>query len=158
MSDQQEVVDALVRYATALDTREWDLLATVFTADAVADYGELGGVNTGLAAITAVVRSLEGFDATQHLLGNFVVEVDGDTATANCYLQAQHVVDGDVFTIGGTYRDRLTRTLAGWRIAHRTLLPTWTAGNPAVLEAAAQTAAASQSYRQSGSEIIRQDM
>jgi hypothetical protein len=70
-------------------------------------------------------------------VGNHVVTLDGDAATAQCEVQAQHVrrgVDGgSTFTLGGRYRDRLTRTPDGWRIAHRDLEVVWVAGNPAVL-------------------------
>ena len=141
LSDRHEIGEVLIRYATALDSRDWDLLGACFTADAVADYGELGGVNEGLPAIVSVVRSLEGFDSTQHLIGNIAVELAGDRATATCYLQAQHVVlgteGGDCFTIAGTYRDELARTADGWRIVHRRLEPSWQSGNPKVLEHAA---------------------
>jgi hypothetical protein len=43
---------------------------------------------------------------------------------------------GYTFTIGGTYEDRLVRVGDEWRIANRTLLRTWTEGNPAVLSEA----------------------
>ena len=34
--------------------------------------------------------------------------------------------------VAGRYEDRLVRTDAGWRIAHRTLTVMWTDGNVAV--------------------------
>ena len=75
--------------------------------------------------------------ATLHLVGSHLVTLDGDTATAQCEAQAQHVrrgVDGgSTFTLGGRYRDQVTRTPAGWRITHRDLETSWVTGNPAVL-------------------------
>lgn len=141
LSDRLQIADVLIRYATALDNRDWALLGECFTPDGVTDYGELGGINQGLEAILAVVRSLEGFDTTQHLIGNITAELDGDRATSTCYLQAQHVIagdDGGRFAIGGTYRDQLIRTEAGWRIAHRTLAVTWQDGDARILEVAAK--------------------
>jgi 3-phenylpropionate/cinnamic acid dioxygenase small subunit len=132
LRDRADVEAVLLRYATALDTRDWDLLRSVFVADGVADYGDLGGgVHHGVEAITAVVdRALEPFSATQHLITNVVVELDGDEAAATCYLQAHHVAhppDGTTrFVVGGIYRDRLRRTADGWRIVHRELRPVWT--------------------------------
>ena len=61
------------------------------------------------------------------------VRVDGDTATNRCYLQAQHVVGGANYIVGGRYEDRLVRTDDGWRIAHRALIVMWTEGDPSVL-------------------------
>lgn len=141
-TDREQIEDLLVRYATALDSRDWELLAACFTADGVTDYGEFGGVNTGSAAIVALCRGvLAGLDASQHIITNMVIAAEGDTGTAVCYFQAQHVfrgtAGGDNYLVGGTYRDRLVRTSEGWRIAHRTLEPTWMDGNAAVFEAAA---------------------
>jgi hypothetical protein len=141
-TDRAEVQDLLVRYATALDSRDWALLTACFTGDGVTDYGDFGGVNEGPEAIVELCRSaLGGLDASQHMITNMVISIEGDTGSAVCYFQAQHVVrgtdGGENYLVGGTYRDRLTRTADGWRIAHRTLQPTWVEGNPGVFEAAA---------------------
>lgn len=142
LADRLAIVDLLHRYATGLDTKDWELLASVFTADGVADYGALGGVNEGPAAIAKLCSgALGGLDASQHIITNEVIEVDGDRARARCYFQAQHVFTGaeggDNFLVGGTYDDEIVRTADGWRIRHRTLTPTWLNGNPVVFEAAA---------------------
>lgn len=140
--DRERIVDVLYRYATALDDRDWELLASCFTEDAVADFLELGGVNEGREAIVELCRSvLSGLDASQHLIGNPRVSLDGDRATATCYVQAQHLLvsasGGDTYLVGGTYRDRLLRTEHGWRIEHRTLEATWQDGNAGVFAEAA---------------------
>lgn len=143
LADRRAIDDVLYRYAHALDSHEWERLAEVFTPDAVADFLELGGVNEGLDAITGLIAGvLSGLDHSQHLIGSPLAVVDGDTATARCYLQAQHVFagadGGDHFLVGGTYVDELVRTGDGWRIRHRTLHATWTDGNPGVFTAAAE--------------------
>lgn len=142
LADRRDIDDVLFTYAHALDAHEWDRLQEVFTPDAVADFLELGGVNEGLQAITDLVAgALGGLDSSQHLIGCPLAVVDGDTATATCYLQAQHVFNGaeggDQYLVGGTYVDQLVRTSAGWRINHRTLHATWAAGNPDVFAAGA---------------------
>ena len=43
ISDRFEIQDLLVAYCHAIDTRNWDALDDVFTADAVIDYTEMGG-------------------------------------------------------------------------------------------------------------------
>jgi ketosteroid isomerase-like protein len=141
--DRREIDDVLYRYAQSLDSHDWDRLRTVFTQDAVADFLELGGVNEGIDAIVGLISGvLSGLDASQHLIGCPLATVDGDTATASCYLQAQHVFrgapGGDHYLVGGTYVDQLVRTPEGWRIKHRTLHATWMDGNPEVFTAAAE--------------------
>jgi 3-phenylpropionate/cinnamic acid dioxygenase small subunit len=135
--DRDAVTSVCVRYATALDTRDWELLRSCFTPDAKGDYGGIGALDGYEDFERVCRRALEPLAASQHLLGNFAVRVAGDEASATCYFQAQHVkpgtAGGDTYIVAGTYSDRHVRTADGWRIAHRTLTVTWTDGNPAVL-------------------------
>jgi hypothetical protein len=39
---RQDVADLLVRYASAIDRRDWELLRSCFSDDCVADYGDIG--------------------------------------------------------------------------------------------------------------------
>jgi 3-phenylpropionate/cinnamic acid dioxygenase small subunit len=47
LSDRIEIDDLLTRYATAIDTKDWQLFETCFTADAFIDYTDAGGVKGG---------------------------------------------------------------------------------------------------------------
>ena len=135
--DEREILQVVLRYCRALDTKDWPLLGSVFTPDATAD---LSGpaLLEGIDAIRARVRAvLDHLDLSQHLVGNHEVHVDGDGATHRCYLQAQHVrraaAEGPNYIVAGRYEDRLARTEVGWRIVHRTLTVMWTEGNLAVV-------------------------
>jgi len=133
--DHKAICDVAIRYAKAIDTHEWDLLDQVFLPDSVADYA--GQINDGVAAIKATCSATLGpLDASQHLLGNHEVALDGDRATHRCYFSAQHtkrgVPGGDNWTVAGTYTDDLVRTTDGWRITHRQLRVLWVEGNPSV--------------------------
>lgn len=149
LADRREIEDVLYRYAHALDSKHWDRLgAEVFTADAVCDFLELGGVHEGAQAAADFIASvLGGLDASQHLIGTPLIDVAGDTARSRCYLQAQHVFlgaeGGDHFLVGGTYVDDLARTPDGWRITRRELHGTWQSGNPGVFTAAVERLAGS---------------
>ena len=126
VADRLAIQDVQVRYATALDSRDWPLLSTCFLADAQVHYAS-SPVLEGFEATRAFCdRALSPYRITQHLLGNHVAAIDGDTAMASCTLQAIHVTPGDteIFTFFGTYSDTLVRTAEGWRIATRTLTPT----------------------------------
>lgn len=134
--DERDIVAVISRYCRALDTKNWALLSDVFLPEATADLATTSEL-VGIEAIVDRIRTaLELLDDSQHLVGNHEVDVDGDNATHRCYLQAQHVraaaVGGPNYLVGGRYEDRLVRTAAGWRIAHRTLTVMWTDGNLAV--------------------------
>ena len=134
--DVQEVIGLMVAYCWAIDGHDWDRLDDVFTPDAEA---HLGRPLSGVPAIKERIRrALEPLEASQHLVGSHQVRIDGDRATARCYLHAQHVrqIAGATrqYVVGGRYEDELVRTPAGWRIARRVLTVMWTAGDRAVLE------------------------
>lgn len=136
LADKQEIADLCARYTTALDTRDWDLLAGCFAPDPV--FVHPGGRLEGFAAILDRTRTaLAPLTATQHLLGSLVAEVDGDSARSVCYFQAQHVragtPGGERYIIAGRYTDTLTRTADGWKITERVQDYLWRDGNRAVV-------------------------
>ena len=82
-------------------------------------------------------RSHEHVQATQHLIGNCSVTLDGDTARSNCYAHAslvrRHTPGGDRLVVGARYADELVRGPSGWRIARRVASMMFRDGNSAVL-------------------------
>jgi hypothetical protein len=145
--DEKQIIDVINAYTTALDTRDWDLLKSCFTPDGDADFGNISGVgalDTPQAVVDLCRGALENLQATQHLQGNYWVQVDGDTATAGCYLQANHFQEGapggSVFTVWGTYVDRFVRTADGWKIKHRDLRAISAGGNMNLFNEAAEMA------------------
>jgi hypothetical protein len=104
MTDRDDILEALAAVAAAIDARDWDTIRTRFTPDTVA-YGARG--------IDALVAQFEAFlggvGATQHLLGNHRVTVDGDTARSLSYGRIHHVGAGPMD--GASY--------AGWQISRR---------------------------------------
>ena len=135
-ADEKAIIDLTIAYTWALDTKQFDELRDVFTTDATGMLHNVACADLE-AIIDRIATALVPLDATQHLIGNHQVRIDGDTAICRCQLHSQHVKrgteGGDTYVIGGTYEDRLVRTPNGWRIAHRTMAETWHAGNRAVV-------------------------
>jgi hypothetical protein len=136
LRDRVEIDDLLTRYASAIDAREWDMLDSVFTADADLDYRSAGGMTGTYPEIKAwLAKVLPMFTWTQHLILNRAVELDpaGDGARSRAgFLNPNGLRVGDkpwLFTVGGNYHDRLVRTPDGWRIASRLEETLWWA-NP----------------------------
>jgi ketosteroid isomerase-like protein len=140
LADRQAIADLCARYCYALDRNDWPAVAACFTDEPV--FTHPGGRVDGAVGIVERARgALEQLDASQHLLGNVLVDLDPhdpDAATCISYFQAQHVraaaPGGDTYLIAGSYTDRLTRTAAGWRIAHRDQVYLWRSGNRAVVQ------------------------
>jgi 3-phenylpropionate/cinnamic acid dioxygenase small subunit len=119
---RQDVADVLVRYATGIDRRDWDLFRTCFTDDVEADYGDIG-VWHGVDEITAWMTEVHAACGhTMHRITNVVVSPgEGDGVSARSYVDA--LVLGPDNQAGvraaGWYDDELTRVGDGWRIARR---------------------------------------
>ena len=82
ISDRLEIQQLLVDYSTAIDQRRFDDLDAVFTPDAYIDYRVTGGIDGHYPQVKAwLAEVLPNFPAYSHMLGNFDVRIDGDTAT-----------------------------------------------------------------------------
>ena len=116
-----EIADVLVRYATSIDQRDWDLFRTCFTADCEADYGAIGNWS-GVEAIAEWMRAThEPCGHTLHRITNQAVTVRDDSASARSYVDAI-VLFGDNQTgtrAAGYYDDEFVRVDGEWRIAVR---------------------------------------
>ena len=119
--DRQDIAELLVRYATAIDRREYPLLGTVFTDQCDVDYGEIGRWSSADAVIEFMdqAHALAGY--TLHRLSNIAVTLDGDQAVARTYIDGLIMAGdnrGGVNAVG-FYDDELVRTDKGWRISRR---------------------------------------
>ena len=124
-ADRLEIDDLLTRYATAVDTKDWDLFAACFTPDAYIDYTSAGGIKGTLSEVQRwLAQVLAAFPMTQHLVTNRAVVIVGDSATSRSGFFNPMGLPGAagglvLFFEGGYYNDKLVRTAAGWRIAER---------------------------------------
>ena len=83
VSDRLEIQQLTVDYSTAIDTRRFDDLDAVFTQDAYIDYTALGGIEGRYPEVKAwLAEVLPNFPMYAHMLGNFSVRIDGDTAAS----------------------------------------------------------------------------
>ncbi|QLL07705.1 nuclear transport factor 2 family protein [Mycobacterium vicinigordonae] len=123
--DRQDISDLLIRYATAIDRREYQLLGTVFTDECDVDYGEIGTWRTAVEVIEfmALVHAAAGY--TLHRLSNIAVALDGDHAEARSYIDAVIMAADNQRGVNaiGFYDDALVRATDGWRISRRQFTP-----------------------------------
>jgi len=126
IADRFEIEDLLTRYATGVDTKDWDLWESCFTPDAHIDYSAFGGTTGGVKEVRAwLAEIMTKFAATQHLVTNRDIRLDGDRATARSgFYNPMAIATGQgdqriLFFDGGYYCDELVRTPDGWRIKTR---------------------------------------
>ncbi|MEV0295994.1 nuclear transport factor 2 family protein [Nocardia sp. NPDC050710] len=125
ISDRLEIQDLMVRYSHAVDTKQWDLLDDIFTADAHIDYSAMGGAAGDLASTKKFLADvMPNFPAYQHLVSNSSIIVDGDTATARTICHNPMLVPGangqqTLMLCGLWYLDTFAQVDGSWRIAQR---------------------------------------
>jgi hypothetical protein len=154
LSDRAEITDAVVRMGWLLDRRDWAGLRELFTERVYTDYTALWGGTPQEGAVDDLLstsaqgswrRTMDGLEATQHLITNVLVEVSGDEARATANVLGVHRLPNPhgspLWTVGGTYDFGLVRTAAGWRIRAITQGLSWVEGNQQVLFRAAMQAA-----------------
>jgi hypothetical protein len=123
ISDRLEIQQLLVDYSTAIDQRQFDDLDHVFTPDAYIDYRAMGGIDGHYPQVKAwLAEVLPHFAAYAHMLGNFDVRIDGDTASSRTFCFNPMVLGGEkkqVLFCGIWYEDQFLRTTEGWRMTRR---------------------------------------
>jgi len=139
--DRAAVSDVVNTYATAVDTRDWDLFATLFTDSLFLDFRDFDPSlykQISRAELLDFSRPLERFDATQHLSANHRHTIDGDRATCVSYMHAGHFLKRDgqdhACFLYGYYTYELVRTAEGWKIERYALKVTGQHGDPRVFE------------------------
>jgi hypothetical protein len=143
--DRTGVIETTIQMAWLADRRQWSRLVDVFATEVDVDYSGLtGGAAVRVARhdlVNGWKAALGGLTATQHLLGNQLVDMSGDNATVTAAFQATHVLanatGGPIWTLGGHYRFELVRAADGWRIAVLVMTPDWATGNQHIMTLAA---------------------
>lgn len=142
--DRAAISDVQLRYATGLDTRDWALFRSCFADEIETDFTSVfGGEPRKVSAdrwAESARRVLSGLAATQHMITNHVITIEGDEALCVAYVQAQHYLPNDrggsTQTMGGFYTNRFVRTPQGWKIRACKLTLTWNTGNWHIFELA----------------------
>ena len=127
-SDRSEVERLVYIMVQAMDRREPDRFDLCFDADVVVTYnfGTWRGRELHKQVYNATLPRL--FSATHHMISNPVVDVSGDAAEAEYYVQAAHVIEQGqkVVQIGLIYRQQVRRQPLGWRIVKHEAQSVWT--------------------------------
>ena len=120
-NDRIALQDVLLKYAAGVDERDFELYRSCFTDDVEVVGMARQPIHGADAWLEFVIKALDLYTSTQHMLGPQLATIDGDTAHCRTDLQATHVLKdpkGQMFTLWATYLSDMTRTDGVWRI-HR---------------------------------------
>lgn len=131
--DREEIRALVHEFARSIDAKDQPAYAATFSKDAelVLPFGTFRG-RVAIAAMHGPPPHV----ATHHHLGQIVIEVTGDTATARSSLIATHAFDAADRTqkahSGGWYEQELVRTAEGWRFSRARLVIVWEDARPMI--------------------------
>ncbi|OBJ04021.1 hypothetical protein A5660_19490 [Mycobacterium alsense] len=123
MSDEIQIAALLHRYARAVDTKDWELYRSVFTADAHIDYSSAGAISGGRDEVVDwFAANFGALPWSMHYITNIeIVELNTDAAGGTARVRAMFYNPmqlpgmAEMSACGGYYYHDLVRTPDGWR-------------------------------------------
>ena len=128
--DEAAIRGVMDRYGSGVDERDWEAWSEIFDDPVDTDFSGMDAnfppATVSRAAHVAGARAVIGqFDATQHMITNIQIALDGDHARVRAVMRAEHWLSGlrgsSRYTMFGVYENGLVRTPSGWRIRRLTL-------------------------------------
>ncbi|MFZ9394929.1 MAG: nuclear transport factor 2 family protein [Erythrobacter sp.] len=134
IADRLAIMELAANYMRALDRLDCELMEAQFWADAHLAYGIFEGGARDFAAFC--MDALAGHDRNHHMLGQHLIEIDGDEAYGEVYYQAYHRTTDEHgakrdLVIAGRYLERCERRGGIWKYAYRSEIVDWARDDPA---------------------------
>ena len=125
---KQEIHEALLRYLRGVDRCDAELICSAFHPDAVDEHAEAVWTGTNVGE-NIVARVRQSFTSTFHVIGNQLIEIDGDTAHSEtyvvCYLGGDDNRGEFMLTRALRYIDQFELRDRTWKIGYRKVIREW---------------------------------
>ena len=133
--DKQAIYESILRYCRGVDHRDAELIRSAYHPDAHDDHGTFVGGTEELIRQNATEQPGQTTLAASHMVGNCLIEVDGDRAKAETYflMHKRVAVDGveHLRVRAGRYLDVMVRDAGDvWRVRRRTVVDDWNRTDP----------------------------
>jgi hypothetical protein len=134
VADRLAIMEVLATHSRGVDRADGPTLKSCYWPDAEVEYGGFNG--SAWEFCDHLPSAIGYFTATQHTLGNVLIERDGDEARVETYVTASHYRAQDdgpgiEMTVFGRYLDVLERRGNCWKIRHRRVVMDWNRNVPA---------------------------
>ena len=126
IEEKDAIRDLMTRYCLAIDAGRYEEWAQCFTEDGIFDSPILGKWQgwDALRAFTTKYREWTGDAQSRHCVMNILIDIQGQTATAESYLLLTHAAQGKTeLVISGRYEDRIEKVGDQWRFKERKVCP-----------------------------------
>ena len=133
-TQRDELIEAVTRLFVATDDRDWERVRSCFADRVLFDMGSgNAGYKTPEAIIAGWTDGLSALKFIHHQVGNFLVDIQGESAGVFCYGIAFHYLPNrtnlNTRTFVGSYDLHLWRVEGQWKIDAFTYHPKFVEGN-----------------------------
>ncbi len=109
------------KYNQAADSGNGEAFAGTFTEDGILEMPGSDPI-AGRDALTVSGNTFpQLIEGVRHWTNNQVVEINGDSATARCYLLLTSAGSPPNIMTSGSYSDKLIKTDQGWKVTKRSV-------------------------------------
>ncbi len=123
-TDNTRIIDNITRLFIYTDNRDWPRVKDLFASRILFDMTSLAGgqpvTTTPQDIVDVWDNGLKPLKAIHHQIGNFLVDVDSNEASAFCYGIAWHYLpnrtNNNTRTFVGSYEIHLTKQRGDWKI------------------------------------------
>jgi hypothetical protein len=105
--DTERVTKVITNIFEGADERDWNRVKASFANDVLLDYSSMNGNPAAVLSSDNIIKAwkgfLPGFDITHHHITNFQIKESDGVAKAHFSGKADHFIDGESWTVEGTY-------------------------------------------------------
>ncbi|NYI77578.1 nuclear transport factor 2 family protein [Nocardioides panzhihuensis] len=122
VEDKLEIVELSNAHMRSLDNHDVDAWVRAWLPDGrfIATYGTFAGHDAIREFINGHIAAGKE-DGARHLMTNYIVDGDGDTASITCAVTKVQVEKPPFIIASGIYTDSVVRTAGGWKFESRQL-------------------------------------
>lgn len=133
VADRLAIQEVLAQHSRGVDRADESILKSTYWPDAEVAYGGFNGPAHEFCAM--LPGAIKRYAATQHCITNICIDLRGDEARVETYVNAYHYLaaeEGDTeMTYLGRYLDRMQKRGDVWKILHRQVVMDWNQNAPA---------------------------
>ena len=112
--DTEKIINVITNIFEGADQRDWKKVKASFANDVLLDYYSMNGNPAVVLSSNDIIKAwkgfLPGFDLTHHHVTKFRIEQSDGIAKAYFSGKADHFIDGESWTVEGTYNLELAVT------------------------------------------------
>lgn len=129
---KQDIYELCCLYMRGLDRLDKPLLLDLFWEDGWCEYGIHNSEPASF--IDFAIGALNDHASNQHMIGNLLIDIEGNEAFGELYFRAYHKVPNDNgaddVIIAGRYLDRYEQRDGVWKFAYRSEVVDWSRTEP----------------------------